>query len=48
VRAYTALVPTLPDLAWGEYASERHGNALDSNAWTALGAYQVVYLGYSF
>ena len=41
VRAYTAPVPALPDLSFEvEYASERNGDALDSNAWTALGAYQ--------
>ena len=35
VRAYTAPFPGMPDLSFEfEYASERNGEALDSNAWT--------------
>ena len=42
VRAYTARSPTAPGLSFEfEYASERNGEALDSNAWTMLGAYQL-------
>jgi len=42
VRAYTTPVPAAPDLSFEfEYASERNGAALDSNAWTLLGAYQL-------
>jgi hypothetical protein len=42
VRAYTAPVTQLPDLSFEfEYASERNGDALDSNAWTLQGAYQL-------
>ena len=41
VRAYTAPVPDIPDLSFEfEYASERNGEALDSNAWTLQGAYE--------
>ena len=39
VRAYTRAVPETPDLSFEfEYASERNGDALDSNAWTLLRA----------
>ena len=42
VRAYTAPLTQLPDLSFEfEYASERNGEALDSNAWTLQGAYQL-------
>ncbi len=42
VRAYTAPLTTRPGLSFEfEYASERNGDALDSNAWTALGAYEL-------
>ena len=42
VRAYTAPLTTMPDLSFEfEYASERNGEALDSNAWTAQGAYEL-------
>jgi hypothetical protein len=42
VRAYTAPVAQFPDLSFEvEYASERNGEALDSNAWTLQGAYQL-------
>ena len=41
VRAYTAPVPKVPDLTFEfEYASERNGEALDSNAWTLQAAYE--------
>ena len=41
VRAYTAPIPAAPDLSFEfEYASERNGEALDSNAWTLQGAYE--------
>jgi Alginate export len=41
VRAYTAPIPSTPDLSFEfEYASERNGEALDSNAWTLQGAYE--------
>lgn len=41
VRAYVAPIPTQPDLSFEfEYASERNGAALDSNAWTLQGAYE--------
>jgi hypothetical protein len=42
VRAYTAPIPAAPDLSFEfEYASERNGEALDSNAWTLQGAYEL-------
>jgi Alginate export len=42
IRAYTAPVPSAPNLTFEfEYASERNGDALDSNAWTLQGAYQL-------
>jgi hypothetical protein len=42
LRAYTAPIPGRPDLSFEfEYASERNGAALDSNAWTLQGAYQL-------
>jgi hypothetical protein len=42
VRAYTAPVASVPSLSFDvEYAAERNGDALDSNAWTLLGAYQL-------
>ncbi len=42
LRAYTAPVPRMPDLSFEfEYAAERNGEALDSNAWTLQGAYQL-------
>jgi hypothetical protein len=42
LRAYTAPFPSVPDLSFEvEYASERNGAALDSNAWTAQGAFQL-------
>jgi len=41
VRAYTAPVPAAKDLSFElEYAAERNGDVLHSNAWTALSAYQ--------
>jgi hypothetical protein len=40
VRANAAAVPKCPDLSFAfEYASERHGDLINSNAWTAQGAY---------
>lgn len=40
VRAYTAPLARLPDLGLEfEYASERNGDALQSNAWTLQGSY---------
>jgi hypothetical protein len=42
LRAYTAPIPRKPDLSFEvEYASERNAEALDSNAWTLQGAYQL-------
>ena len=42
LRAYTAPFPGTPDLSFEfEYASERNGEALDSNAWTFQGAYEL-------
>ena len=42
VRAYTAPLPDMPDLSFEfEYASERNGEALESNAWTLQGALRV-------
>jgi hypothetical protein len=41
LRAYTAPLPGTPDLSFEfEYASERNGEALDSNAWMAEGSYE--------
>jgi hypothetical protein len=41
VRAYTAPIPDIPNLSFEfEYASERNGDALDSNALTLQGAYE--------
>jgi hypothetical protein len=41
VRADTAPVPSVPDLSVAfEYASEKNGGLIDSNAWTFQGAYQ--------
>jgi len=40
VRANAAAVPKRPDLSFAfEYASERHGDLISSNAWTVQGAY---------
>jgi hypothetical protein len=42
LRADTAPVPAVPDLSFAfEYAAERNGDARDSNAWTAQGAYEL-------
>ena len=42
VRAYTAPFAAAPDLSFEvEYAAERNGDALSSNAWTLQGAYQL-------
>ena len=42
LRAYTAPLPKSPELSF-EFgtASERNGDALDANAWTLLGAYEL-------
>jgi hypothetical protein len=41
VRAYTAPLTSVPDLSFEfEYASERNGDALDSNAWTLQSGYE--------
>jgi hypothetical protein len=41
IRAYTAPLRTVPDLSFDfEYASERNGDALHSNAWTVTGSYE--------
>ena len=46
-RAYTAPLTNLPDLSFEfEYASERNGEALDSNAWTAQGSYELSDVGW--
>jgi Alginate export len=42
LRAYTAPLRANPNLTFEfEYASERNGDALDSNAWTLQGAYEL-------
>jgi hypothetical protein len=42
VRAYASPLTSLPGLSVEvEYASERNGDALDSNAWTAQGSYEL-------
>jgi hypothetical protein len=42
LRAYTAPVRSVPDLSVEfEYASERNGDVLRSNAWTVQGAYEL-------
>jgi hypothetical protein len=42
LRAYTAPIRSLEDLSFEfEYASERNGAALDSNAWTAQASYEL-------
>ena len=42
VRWYTAPLPAVPDLSFeAEYAAERNGDAVNSNAWTAQGAYEL-------
>jgi hypothetical protein len=42
IRAYTAPLRGIPDLSFEfEYAAERNGEALDSNAWTAQGSYEL-------
>jgi len=41
VRAYSAPLAATPDLSIEfEYAAERNGDVLDSNAWTAQGSYE--------
>ena len=47
VRAYTAPLRNIPDLSFEfEDASERNGEALDSNAWTAQGSYELSDVGW--
>jgi hypothetical protein len=47
VRAYTAPVPSAPDLSFEfEYALEKNGEAIDSNAWTLLGAYELSHVAW--
>ena len=47
VRAYTAPFRSAPGASFElEYASERNGEALRSNAWTAQGAYELGRLGW--
>ena len=42
IRAYTAPIVSAPELSFEfEYASERNGEALDSNAWTLQGSYEL-------
>ncbi len=42
LRAYTSPIPNAPDLSLEvEYAAERNEDALDSNAWTLQGAYEL-------
>ena len=41
-RAYTAPISSVPDLSFEfEYAAERNGDALDSNAWTLQAGYEL-------
>ena len=41
-RAYTAPIRSVPDLSFEfEYAAERNGDALDSNAWTLQAGYEL-------
>lgn len=48
LRAYTTPVPDLPNLSFEfEYASERNGNALDSNAWTLHGGWEFADLAWT-
>lgn len=45
LRAYTAPIARAPELSFEfEYASERNGNALDSNAWTLQTSYELKHL----
>ncbi|MCM3882026.1 MAG: alginate export family protein [Vicinamibacterales bacterium] len=42
LRAYTAPLPKVPDLSFEfEYASERNGDLISSNAWTLQGGYEL-------
>jgi hypothetical protein len=48
LRAYTSPLTAVPGLAVeAEYASERNGEALDSNAWTVQGAYTLEAVAWS-
>ena len=47
LRSYAAPIAAVPDLTFEfEYASERNGEALDSNAWTLQGGYQLSAIGW--
>jgi len=42
LRAYASPIPVAPNLSFEfEYAAERNGDALSSNAWTLLGGYEL-------
>jgi alginate export protein len=42
IRVYTSPVPRSPELSFEfEYASERNGDLIDSNAWTLQGSYEL-------
>jgi len=42
IRAYGPFIKRIPDLSFEfEYASERNGDAIDSNAWTLQSAYEI-------
>jgi len=48
VRAYTAPIRAVPDLSFEfEYALERNGDALRSNAWTLGSAYQLSHIAWT-
>lgn len=48
LRAYSAPISRMPDLSFEfEYASERNGDALASDAWTLLGAYELTKVAWS-
>ncbi len=48
VRAYTVPAKSAPDLSFEfEYASERNGDALTSDAWTLQGAYELSQVGWT-
>src|SRR5262249_13702577 len=47
VRVYTSPIAIRPELSFEfEYASERNGDAIDSNAWTLQGSYELKTLGW--
>ena len=48
VRTYTAPLPNARNVSFEvEYAAERNGEALDSNAWTAQGTYEFSEVGWN-